>query len=125
MKRKQIISIVVVVVFVAGLALVTRLANPDIRVFVVEGTITWLNAAERKMSIQYTSPRKRKLREKTADVPEDCEIILDGKPASLGDLKAGDLIELKVEYQKSTKKLRPIWGKVNRSAKAAATKPSS
>ena len=83
--NKRIAIVAVIVVVLVALAALFRIAGSGVRVLTIEGTITWISVADRQVSLQYISPRKGKLREKTVKVPEDCEIHLNSKLIGLND----------------------------------------
>lgn len=116
-----IITAVIVAIVIVGLAVAARYWSGRGGVYTVEGTITWLDPENRKASLHYTSPRKGKTREKMVRVPKECEILLDGKPAEFGDIRAGDRVTVKVSWNRATREIIPTWVSVDRRVSAAAT----
>lgn len=88
--RKRIATalIGVAVLATAGLGYAYRELRP--KVHTVEGTIVQLDPESRRATIEIRHPRTGQLIDVRGEVPADCEIHIDGQPASLADLKLGE-----------------------------------
>lgn len=123
--RKLILAVAVVVVLAGGWAgyqwLKYRPRQRD-----VEGTVTWVDADQRKASIEFIADWDNERKEKTATVPEDCEILLNGEPADLAQIRAGDQASVKAIYYRKTKELELLEVKVTRpESPTSPTRPAT
>jgi hypothetical protein len=82
----------------------------------IEGTITRITPQERTATVEFTNPKDGKLIELQEKVPEECEIYLNGKPATLDELETGDSVWISAKFVKQTKTITPKVVKVNRPA---------
>lgn len=65
------------------------------------GTIRSLDVATRQASVEVIVPATGLTRELQGDISTDCAIEIDGKPASLGDLRVGDSVEVRARIDRS------------------------
>jgi hypothetical protein len=115
-----ILAAIIVALGVAAYAIYSKMP----KTYTIQGTITWLDPAQQRASLQFISPRKGEIRDRTMDVPPTCEILLHGKPAALGDLKVGDHVVAKVWWQKSTNETRLLRVEADRPAGSASSAPA-
>ena len=90
-KRARIGLIGLVVVIIASGVYVWKVAQPVHAT--IRGTILSIDVAERTGQIQYVHPKTGEVYELSGRVPAECKIVVDGKPGTLDDLKAGDKIQ--------------------------------
>lgn len=116
-QTRTIVVIAVVVAVAVGYFIFVNMP----RVFDVEGTITWIDPEKNEASIEFLASWSGKIHEITGRVPTDCEILLNGEPATLADLEAGDSAKVKAEYVRKTKTIRPLRVQVTRPAGSTPT----
>lgn len=128
MKQKQLIAFAVFVLLAVALGYVlVQYIKYMPREVEVEGTVTWVDAENREASLEFVNPLNGELMEKKADVPEECELKLNGQPAELSDFRAGDQAEIKVLFLRKEKKIIPLSVGVKRETEATmpTTQPTS
>lgn len=125
MNRQTRIGVILVTIAIAVGATAYMIVSRMPKTYIIDGTITWLDPAQHQASLQFISPRKGELRDMTIDVPADCEILLHGKPAAIGDLKVGDRAVAKVSWRKATKETRLLRVEANRSADSSSAAPAT
>jgi len=105
---------VAAVVVVGGVFAVRYLVLSRDRLLTLQGTITRLDSETRRVSIEFAHPRNGKHVEFAREVPPDCEIQINGQPAQLSDLRAGDTARVKAIWNKHTKQGKPLSVEVSR-----------
>lgn len=111
-----VITLLAAAAVVAGIVIKNRAS-----VFEVEGVITMIDAKSRVASLEFTNPRTGKRVERSVEIADDCEILLNGSPAKMDDLKPGEKAVVKALYKKK-QVLRPLSVRVVRGAE---TSPAS
>ncbi len=114
-KQKRYIVAAVIVLAAATLSVV-RSSGSDIRKLDVDGTITYIDLSSRSAGLEYDSPRNGQLREIAGKIPEDCDILLNGSPATLDDLRVGDRASIKVLWDTEKAQLQTVAVSVTRRA---------
>jgi len=124
MNKRNLILIAVPILLIVASILVVKFKTPT---FETEGTITSLNAATRTASFEYQNPRTGKQIESSASIPEDCEILINDKPATLSDVRVGEKAVVRASWNKQKKEIRPARVKIVRTASASqpATAPAA
>lgn len=116
-----------VVLAVIGLGLVawemTRLMRP--RAFNVRSaTITRIDPARRSGEVEFIHPKSGQLTIVAAEnIPEDCEIEIDGHPATVDDVRVGDTVAITGMFYPQNQSAVPRSIHVTRMN--AATQPTS
>jgi hypothetical protein len=93
MKTRLIIAVVAIVVVIVVGSEYRRQQKDSVRQ--IEGTITAIDVAARQASVEFVHPKSGQRFQLAGDVPADCEIRIDDKPATLADLKVGDVVQVK------------------------------
>ena len=111
---------------VAGLAIwqVRRLAQPreyDLK----SATVTKLDAAKRSGEIEFVHPKSGQAMTVTAkEIPADCQISINGNPATLADVRVGDTVGVRgLIYADHTVKPQRI--RVTRAEAATQSAPAT
>lgn len=110
-KRAKIIAISVGLVVVVALFSVKpiikalRYAVP----VTVDGVITHVDVEKRKASAEFEGPWDGELKNRTANVPPDCEITLNGKAVPLEAIRAGDQAQIRGKMIRDTKEIELFW----------------
>lgn len=124
----KILIVLAIAVLIGVVVTVAQQLAGGKRVYTVEGVITYLEPDTRTAGFEFKHPRDGSLREKTAKVPEECEILLNGKPATMKDLKVGDRGKVVGSWTKKTKELIPLSVRITRegaTTQQASTKPAA
>ena len=88
---KWAIGAVVLIVIIIGTVLRKRMHSSVTSVSKeVRGTFTFIDVEKRTAAIEIINPSSNAAMEVSGQVPPECRITLDDKPATLADLKAGD-----------------------------------
>jgi len=93
------IAVFVVLALVASVILYVRFAMP-----VVEmggGTIRSLDLASRRATVEVILPSTGNTRQLEGEVPVECKIEINGKPAGLEDLRVGDAVQVRARIDRS------------------------
>jgi hypothetical protein len=88
-----------------GYYLVLPDAMAAVKVYPLDGKITWVDYDTREASLEFKHPRTGTLREMTKEIPEDCEILIDGQAASFADLRVGDEVLVQGKWNRRTKEI--------------------
>lgn len=80
-----------VAVLIAGGIYMYRVAQPIEKT--IRGKIVAMDVAARTGTFEIVHPKTGETFELAGSVPVECEIIIDGKPAKLADLKVGEDLE--------------------------------
>jgi hypothetical protein len=114
--RVWIIAVIVIVIAVlAGLRSMAVAPSHE-----GQGTITALDLAARRATVEAVDPANGRKRDYVGTVPQECPITINGKPAKLEDLRVGDLARVSVRSDRKAEKIngkRPMianWIKVTR-----------
>jgi hypothetical protein len=113
-KRKKTVLVVVVAVAVLGGLTVAQSLLSGPREEGVDGTITYVDPETRTATLEFISPRNGKQMEMKGTVPPECEILLNGMPAKMEDIKAGDKAHVTARWDKKTKEAVPLKVTVTR-----------
>ncbi len=104
------IGLIVIGVAVVALLIWQQLAGPVAQEG--DGTITFLDAAARKAALEVVDPANGATREYRGDIPAECVITINGKPARLEELKVGDRVHVNVRLDRKVRtagdKKRPL-----------------
>jgi hypothetical protein len=121
MNKKVTIGIVIAAVAIMIIyGIVQYMFRP--RIVEVTGTITHVVPEERKASFEFEW--RGDMMEKTAEVPEDCELLLNGEPVEMKAFRAGDQAEVKIKFWPRTRKFKALSVNVTRKEeKVPATQP--
>jgi hypothetical protein len=114
-KQKRYIVAAVIILAAATLSVV-RSSSSGVRKLDVDGTITYIDLSSRSAGLEYVSPRNGQLREIAGKIPEDCDILLNGSPAALDDLRVGDRASIKVLWDTEKAQLQAVAVSVTRKA---------
>jgi len=106
-KRNKTPLIVALVVVCAAVAAFAVYRAQTVKRFHVSGTITLVDAANNQASIEFEHPETGDPMEITGALDPSCEILLDGKPAKLADISAGDSAEVFAVWNKRTHRPDP------------------
>lgn len=96
-RRQARIIIILLVVVILG-DLTWQLLRPRKAGKVREltgATITAIDPHQRTAEIEFLHPKSGEKMRLAADVPAGCEILLDGKPLPLAELRVGDKVDVK------------------------------
>lgn len=87
------ISIVVAlgVIVVAVVAWKTVQAMQPRAFELATATVTKLDVEKRTAEIEFVHPKSGRTMKATGSVPRDCSITIDGEPATLADIRVGDV----------------------------------
>ncbi len=108
------IAAIVVIAAIISVAQVSDLLSPNEVVFEVDGTITYIDLAAMEATWEGINPRNGNLVEITAPVPPECEVYLNGKPAKMEAIRAGDRAKIKARWNRTTKRAIPLSVRVER-----------
>jgi hypothetical protein len=121
--RKGLLLALLGLLVVAGVAWQAwRLAQP--RIYTLKSaTITKMDAERRTGEVEFVHPKSgQTMRVTAANIPPDCEISINGVPATLADVRVGDTVAVHgTLYADQT--VKPDWVRVKRAA--ATTQPAS
>lgn len=85
----------------AAVAVVLYVRNTTSIVEMGRGTIRTLDVATRQASVEVIVPATGVTRELHGEVASDCAIEIDGKPATLADLRVGDAVEVRARIDRT------------------------
>jgi hypothetical protein len=107
--KKQILIIVLAVLLVAVLFGLRSMAGPPSHEG--QGTIISVDAAARRATVEAVDPANGNTRDYVGTVSPDCTITINGKPATLEELRPGDSARFRVKSDRSAPKVdgkRPV-----------------
>lgn len=112
-----------IVVVLIGLLVWQAIRMTRPRQYTLENaTITRLDLATREGEIEFVHPKSGRTIPVTGQIPPDCPITIDGKPADLADVRVGDKVSvcglIYVDYS-----LKPLWVHVTRTG--ATSQPTT
>jgi hypothetical protein len=84
----------------------------------ISGTVLSVDPDERTASIEFIHPRTGKAFQLTGHVPETCDITIDGKPATLRDIRVGDVVRAQGALA-NDKTITVNWARIQRAANTA------
>lgn len=86
-------------------------------------TITQIDAARRTGEVEFVHPKSGQTMRVTANyIPPECEITINGEPATLADVRVGDTVAVHgTAYADNT--VKPAWVRVKRTT--GATQPAT
>lgn len=88
-KRKTwIAAACAVVVVIVGVVVWHNVWGRSIRI--MEGTVTFVDAANRRAGLEYEDPKSVAAIEFSGEVPPDSTTTINGQPATLADVRVGD-----------------------------------
>jgi len=118
-KRVVIAVVAIAVVIVVGSLYRKR---HQTNVYQTQGTITGIDVARRQASLEFTHPKSGQHFQLAGEVPEDCRISIDDKPATLADLKVGDTVRVEGTIDSSKRvTAKAIWAMRTRPTATAPT----
>ena len=97
---RRIALLALVVIAGAALAWIRSSASAS---EVADGTITAIDLATRRASIEIIIPATGATRELSGTIPGSCRIEIDGRPATLADARVGDRVEVRARIQRSAR----------------------
>lgn len=118
---KRTVAIVIILLLIVGVFWSYQAIYARLSVFEVDGKITQIDAAKRTASLEFKSPRDGTQREVNCEVPEDCELMIDGEPASVGEFRVGDKARVKARWDKKNKQVVPMSVRVDRTGGASSS----
>lgn len=118
MHKRPITVILLVVIGAVGVFAGLPFYKAWASTFETEGTITALDPTSRRASFEYENPRTGKHIESTTTIPPECPITVNGKTATLEDLRVGEKATVKASWNKKKKELRPLSVRVTRSSES-------
>lgn len=93
-----------------------------------QGTILSIDVASRQATIEFVHPKSGQRFQLAGDVPADCNIHIDGKPATLADLKVGEQVRVEGTVGRDKHVVaKSVWvtrAPTTTSAPTATTRPS-
>lgn len=127
--RKSLLLVLLGIVVVGAVAWQAwRLAQP--RVYTLKSAIiTKMDAERRTGEVEFVHPKSGQTMRVTATaIPADCEISINGVPATLADVRVGDVVAVHgTVYSDQT--VKPDWVRVRRNMEstqpATASAPAS
>ncbi|HSW46813.1 MAG TPA: hypothetical protein VLM89_14730 [Phycisphaerae bacterium] len=130
-QKKRIVIGMVVVTVVAVVAVRFALRYAASTVVTVPGKIVEFDPVARTATFEFIRPKTGEVTRLSGDVPEDCEIQIDGRPAGLADVKVGDAATITARVTEGNRAW-PLKVKVRRAmspgsgpAAAPASSPAS
>jgi hypothetical protein len=98
------IALLVIVLVVGAAMILPHLLSPARHE--VRGTLVSVDVAAGKATLEYIDPANGATRDVTGEVPSSCKITIDGKAATLADLKKGDVVvaQADIDRYKGTEK---------------------
>ncbi len=112
--------IAIVVLAVAGWRLM-KLMQPREHTL-TSATITKLDVTDRTAEVEFIHPKSGQMITVAGVVPEGCDIQINGAPATMADLRIGDIAEVRGMIYPD-RSVEPIWVRVRRAS--ATTQPAS
>ncbi len=96
MRKDTRTRVIIAVVAIAVVIVVGSLYRKrhETNVYEIRGTITGIDVAGRQASLEFTHPKNGQRFQLAGEVPTDCRISIDDKPATLADLKVGDTVRV-------------------------------
>jgi hypothetical protein len=108
----------------AVLIAVVSLNQPPEKVRTVSGQIVSIDAASRTAALEIVHPKTGEKLQLEGQVPLDCNIVIDGRPASLADLRPGERVEVAgIIHRDRTLSANRV--RVSRTGAAQSSQPSS
>jgi hypothetical protein len=107
--KKRILIVVFAVLLVAILTGIRSLAGPPSHEG--RGTIISIDAGARMATVEAIDPANGNTRDYVGTVSPECVITINGKPAKLEELRAGDFARFRVRSDRSVPKVdgkRPV-----------------
>ena len=101
--KNRILIVVVIVIGAGALVGIRSLAGPPGHEG--QGTITAIDLANRRATVEAIDPANGIKRDYVGSVPKDCPISINGKPAQFEDLKEGDLARVRVHSDRKAEKI--------------------
>lgn len=92
----------------------------------VSGRIVAIDAASRRAELEFAHPKTGQIIRLAGDVPPDCEVRIDGRPAELADLRPGDNVVVFGSLYRLTGSVTAKWVRATRNTATSpvATNPS-
>lgn len=123
--KKGLLLAILGVVVVGGVAWQAwRMAKP--RAYTLKSaTITKMDAERRTGEVEFVHPKTgQTMRVTAANIPPECEVRINGVPATLADVRVGDTVAVHgtLYYDQTVK---PDWVRVTRPVAATQTAPAS
>lgn len=113
-RRRLVVALVgVVVVAALGAHQAWKTLRP--RVVTVQGTVGTIDLVNRSAALQIVHPKTGQLIEIPGSVPDNCEITIDGQPATLADVRSGEMVTVNGALS-ATGKATVNWVRVHRAA---------
>jgi hypothetical protein len=99
MKKGQFgrIALVIVVLAIGVAAIAPRFMRGAVHE--AKGTITYIDPAERTISVEVIDPANGSTREFSGIVSTDCAITINGAPAAFADLRVDDTIQARARIE--------------------------
>jgi hypothetical protein len=91
--KRGFIIIAAFAVFALLIAVLSLKGSPE-KVRNVSGRIVSIDAASRTASLEIVHPKTGATLQLEGHVPLDCNILIDGRPASLAELRAGERVDV-------------------------------
>lgn len=126
--RKALLLTILGAAVLGGVAwqIVRAIPTPRVRTL-ANARITHIDAAARAAEIEFTHPRSGKVTRLNGVLKPDGQVFVDGEPATIADVRVGDLVEVKGMVIPPDR-VEAEWVRVTRSpstTRPAATQPSS
>jgi hypothetical protein len=119
-KRLVVGGLIILCVIAIGLETARRMGQTQVRT--VTGTIVQLDAQTRHAAIEIIHPKTGKPLRIEGTAPPECDIQVDGKPATLAELRVGDRARVEgVIHRDMT--VTANWVHVSRNASSPARQP--
>jgi hypothetical protein len=116
-RRRVVIALVgVAALIVGGLYYAQRMLSTRVRT--VEGTLVQLDPAAHRAAIEIRHPKTGQLISIRGDVPAECDIRIDGRAATLADLRLGERVRVQGTITVDGR-VTADWVRVTRAAQPA------
>ncbi len=89
----------------------------------ISGTVTAIDTSTRRVSIRVVHPKTGQQIELTGEVPNECQILIDGKSSTLADVRVGDIADAEGVLTKANQRIVANHVTIKRSGPASASAP--
>lgn len=122
--RPWLVVALLSLVLVLGAALVALRVATGQRARVITVTIKRIDPAARRAVVELTHPKTGQTLEIEGSVPPECDIQIDGRPARLDELRAGEMATVEAVMGRDAS-LSANWVRVTRAPGPPASRPAT
>lgn len=122
--RKMVVLVLVGIVVVVSLGIGVVRRMTDMQVRTISGTIMSIDVQARTASIEFVHPKTGRTLQIDGTVPPGCDISIDGRPASMEDLRVGEQAEVEGTIHRDMT-ISVNWVRVSRTRNSSSTQPTS